>query len=69
MLGGVQSIAAFVIFKIKIILVVMTIIGVGFLALKFFGIYKYSNYLYKDNNYPIIEAPIFEHGMNLNLIS
>ncbi|XP_044019807.1 uncharacterized protein LOC122860174 isoform X2 [Aphidius gifuensis] len=62
LLGGVQSIAAFVIFKIKIILVVMTIIGVGFLALKFFGIYKYSNYLYKDNNYPIIEGPIFEHG-------
>ncbi|XP_015118094.1 uncharacterized protein LOC107041836 [Diachasma alloeum] len=61
-LGGLQGLIAFVILKIKIVLVVITIIGATVLALKLLGIFKYSNYVYKSN-YPIIEGPpVFEYG-------
>ncbi|XP_011304388.1 uncharacterized protein [Fopius arisanus] len=61
LLGGLQGLVAFVILKIKIVLVVITIIGATVLALKFLSVFKYSNYVYKSHQ-PIDELPAIQYG-------
>lgn len=55
-MGGLQSLVTFVVIKIKIVLVVVTLIGFIALFFKLFGLLKYSGYFYK-NDYPVIGPP------------
>ncbi|XP_043275265.1 uncharacterized protein [Venturia canescens] len=55
-MGGLQSLVTFVVIKIKIVLVVVTLIGFIALSFKLLGLLKYTGYFYK-NDYPSIGPP------------
>ncbi|XP_046481294.1 uncharacterized protein [Neodiprion pinetum] len=61
--GGLKSLAAFIAIKIKIILVVITVIGIIGFTLKVFGALKYIGYL--GGGCPVVHEPA--HGLGYSV--
>ncbi|XP_046745775.1 uncharacterized protein LOC124411011 [Diprion similis] len=61
--GGLKSLAVFIAIKIKIILVVITVIGIIGFALKVFGALKYAGYL--AGGCPVVHEPA--HGLGYSV--